>query len=191
MRAQGLGPSKGFRAEVDSVEKLKTERLVLRPFSAGDAQAVVRLAGVREIADTTENVPHPYDLQAAQEWIGGHAAGWEERRLACWAITAKDSQALMGAFSVRLARYQIGDIGYWLGKDYWGRGYVTEAGLAVVAYAREQLGLHRLQARHLVRNPASGRVLQKLGFSVEGRHPGAVVKWGKREDMVSLGLILS
>lgn len=172
------------------VAVLRTERLVLRPFVRSDAEAVVALAGERAIADTTENIPHPYHLPMAHEWIAGHEPARLEGHTVCWAIVDGNSQELRGAISLRLLRYETADLGYWLGKYCWGQGLMTEAGLAVVKYARDSLGLYRLQGRHLERNPASGKVMQKLGFQIEGQQSGAVLKWGKREDMVSLGLIL-
>ena len=61
-----------------------------------------------------------------------------------------------------------GTLGYWVGVPYWGRGYATEAAEAVLAHAFGALGLHRVQATHLTRNPASCRVMEKLGMRVEG-----------------------
>jgi acetylornithine deacetylase/succinyl-diaminopimelate desuccinylase-like protein len=81
------------------------------------------------------------------------------------------------------------EIGYWIGKPYWGRGYATEAAAAVLSYGFGALNLHRMHAYHYSRNPASGRVLQKIGMSHEGRAPGHIKKWGTHEDCELYGIL--
>ena len=75
-----------------------------------------------------------------------------------------------------------GELGYWIAKDDWNRGYATEAARAVVRYAFDELGLRRVHAGHLVRNPASGRVMEKIGMRREGVWRQHILKWGEPED---------
>ncbi|MFL5509066.1 MAG: GNAT family N-acetyltransferase, partial [Gemmatimonadaceae bacterium] len=141
---------------------LTTERLTLRPFVADDAFDVERLAGMREIADTTLNIPHPYPHGGAAEWIRLHAPAWIEGTSATFAIIGQKLGALVGTISLIIKReHQRAELGYWIAPDCWNRGYATEATRAIIDFGFETLGLHRIESRHFLRNPASGRVMQK------------------------------
>jgi hypothetical protein len=78
---------------------------------------------------------------------------------------------------------------YWIGKPYWGLGYATEAAEEVVRYGFEDLALHRIQAKHFGSNPASGKVMRKVGMSQEGVRPEHYKKWETYEDRVDYGLL--
>lgn len=168
---------------------LPTGRLLLRGFTPADAPRVRELAGSREVASTTLNVPHPYEEGMAEAWIRGHAADWEERkRLSLAATTGSDG--LVGCVGLGLEpEHGRAEIGYWIGEPYWNLGYATEAAGAVLAYAFGELGLHRVVARHLARNPASGQVLRKLGMVHEGIQREHVRKWGRFEDLECYGIL--
>jgi len=169
---------------------LETERLILRPFELADAQEVQRLAGTREIAATTLNIPHPYEDGMAEEWIGTHQEAFEQGRGVTFAITIRGEGRLIGAISLMDIRpgHQA-ELGYWIGEPYWNQGFCTEAARAVVVYGFRVLGLNRVHACHLSRNPASGRVLQKLGMAHEGRRRQHVQKWGAFEDLELYGML--
>jgi len=81
------------------------------------------------------------------------------------------------------------ELGYWVGRPYWGRGYATEAGLGLLAHSFGVLRLNRVFAIHYSRNPASGRVLQKLGMRQEGVMPQHIKKWGVYVDAVCYGVL--
>ncbi len=81
--------------------------------------------------------------------------------------------------------------GYWIGRPYWNRGYATGAGRAVLAFAFGEPGLNRVYAHHFSGNPASGRVLQKLGMRHEGRPRQHVRKWEGYEDLELCGILRS
>lgn len=171
--------------------RLATERLLLRPFVLADAPTVERLAGAFEVADTTLNIPHPYPVGAAAAWIGSHEAAWEAGKRLSLAICVADApNDAVGAIGLALeAEHARGEIGYWIGAPMWGRGYATEGARAVVAYGFTALGLNRIQARHFLRNPASGRVLQKLGMRLEGVHRQVVRRWGRFEDVAMYAIL--
>jgi RimJ/RimL family protein N-acetyltransferase len=163
---------------------LETERLRLRPFAPSDAPEVQRLAGAREIADTTKRIPHPYRDGVAEAWIATHAALHEANRALTLAIERRGA-ALLGAIDLRLEEENSNaEIGYWIRVDEWGRGYATEAARAVIDHGFAALGLHRIWAGHFERNPASGRVLEKLGMAREGVLRAHVRKWGRFENLV-------
>jgi [ribosomal protein S5]-alanine N-acetyltransferase len=133
---------------------ITTERLVLRPFTLADAAEVQRLAGDPQVSGTTLNIPHPYPDGAAEEWIAGHAPAWAARSSVTFAIVTHAGE-LRGAIGLALrATHQRAEVGYWIGRPWWGQGLATEAVNAMLAFAFHDLQLNRVQATHLIRNPA-------------------------------------
>jgi len=103
---------------------LETKRLILRPFRLNDAPAVQELAGERDIADTTMNIPHPYEDGMAEDWIGGHEPGYEDEKIATFAIVLRDCAELVGAIGLQIDRgLNKAELGYWIGKPFWNLGY--------------------------------------------------------------------
>jgi ribosomal-protein-alanine N-acetyltransferase len=155
---------------------LTTERLILRPCVAEDADAIQRLVSDVEIARNTLHIPHPYPEGGAAEWIAKHAERLENEQEIVFGIVVRDSGELVGVMGLVPKKYDRAEIGYWIGVPYWGRGYATEAARAVIGYAFEQLGFNRVEASHFARNPASGRVMQKAGMKHEGTMREAIRK---------------
>jgi len=169
---------------------LETQRLILRPFTLSDAPRVQLLAGDRNVARTTKNIPHPYEDGMAEAWIGLHQERFEEGKEVVFAINLKESGELIGAIGLVLNLSQeIAELGYWVGKPYWGRGYCTEAARAVLHFAFTELRLNRVHAHHLTHNPASGRVMQKIGMRHEGHLRQHVKKWGEFFDVETYGIL--
>ena len=165
---------------------LHTSRLVLGGFSVADAPELQRLAGAREIADTTLRIPHPYLLEHALGWIDQQNRDEGDDHSATFAVRLEPSHQLIG--SVGLSdidqEHSQAELGFWIGVDWWGQGYAREAARAVIQYGFESLNLNRIVAHHMARNPASGRVLQAVGMQREGLLRQRVVKWGEYEDVV-------
>lgn len=169
---------------------LYTARLALRPFRRDDAPAVHALVSAREIAETTLSIPHPYPGGAAEAWIAEQAPAWAEGRAVQYAITDRTDGTLIGATRLSLVpEHACAELGYWIGLPFWNRGYCTEAACAMLDLAFGPLGLHRVQAHHFVRNPASGRVLEKLGMAREGVSREAVRKWDRFEDLARYAIL--
>ncbi|MBA3848511.1 MAG: N-acetyltransferase [Opitutus sp.] len=176
-----------FPAEFPVIE---TPRLVLRGFDLTDARNVQRLAGAREIADTTAQIPHPYEDGLAEQWIAAHAADWAAHRALPLAVTFRQSGELAGAAGLTFAgEHARAELGYWIGVPFWRNGLATEAAGALVDFGFRVLGLNRVQAHHFARNPASGRVLLKLGMKREGASPRFLCKNGRFEDVVFYGVL--
>jgi len=161
-----------------------------------DADDLQQLAGDRAVADTTLNIPHPYEDGFAERWIGNHRDWFERGQQAVFAVILKALPAqaneprhlsaarLIGAVALLIQpEDQRAELGYWIGKPYWNQGYCTEAARAVIDFGFQQLDLNRIYAHHFVRNPASGRVLRKLGMRHEGRLLQHVRKWDAFEDL--------
>jgi RimJ/RimL family protein N-acetyltransferase len=171
------------------IPALKTERLRLRAFSSSDGPTVQRLAGDRAIADTTLNVPHPYLDGMAESWIASHAEAFARGKGVTFAI-ASESEEVLGAVSLAMsAGSHQAELGYWIGRSEWNRGYCTEAARAVVRFAFEQMALSRVHSCHLSRNVASGRVLIRTGMTHEGCRREHVRKWDALEDLELYGIL--
>jgi len=175
---------------VDEQPTLTTERLILRPFVDDDAFDVERLAGMREIADTTLNIPHPYPHGGAAEWLRIQAPAWSDGTCATFAVVGRKTGALVGAMSLMIKReHRRAELGYWIALDCWNLGYATEASQRVIDFGFELLGLHRIEARHFMRNPASGRVMKKLGMQQEGVERDWAIKWNRFESLVVYSIL--
>lgn len=173
-----------------SQPSIPTARLILRPFEPGDAATVQTLAGVREIADTTLNIPHPYEDGVAEAWIATHGPAFENCTLAVFAITLRETGQLVGAIGLHIERRSNqGKLGYWIGKPFWNRGYATEAAIAIIRYGFASLDLNRIDAWHFARNPASGRVKLKAGMRREGTARQSVIKRGAYEDLNACAIL--
>ncbi len=169
---------------MDRQPELLTERLLLRPFTLADAPEVQHLAGDQAIASTTLNIPHPYEDGMAEEWISTHQERFERGELADFAIVRREDSALIGAIGLAMhPEHESAELGYWVGKPYWGQGYCTEAAKAVLEYGFNVLRLNRIYAHYMARNPASGRVMEKIGMKYEGHLRQHVRKWGEFEDL--------
>ena len=170
---------------------LTTSRLILRPFTLADAPVVTELAGDYAIADTTASIPHPYEEWMAVEWISTHQPSSERGDMITFAITHRLKGYLIGAISLfHFERsHNLAEMGYWVGKPYWNQGYCTEAAREVLRYGFETLKLNRIQARHLTRNPASGRVMEKAGMKFEGVLRQSLYRWGVFEDAAMYAIL--
>jgi len=145
----------------------RTKRLTLRPGWREDARALSQAIGREAVATRLARVPWPYALGDAEAFLANPRGSTDPLFLIF--VHEGVEVRLIGGIGIHAEADGARQLGYWLTPDAWGRGYATEAGKAVVAMARHALGYKRLHAWHFVDNPASGRVLTKLGFRATGR----------------------
>jgi [ribosomal protein S5]-alanine N-acetyltransferase len=163
--------------------RLETERLVLRPFEPGDAPVVEREVSRVEMARMLA-VPHPYPADAASEWIATTKPGRD------FAVVLRKDGELIGAVSlVRNEQHRRASLGYWCALSYWGHGYMTEAVRAVIGYGFEVLALNRIHAECHDDNPASRRVLEKAGMTLEGCLRQHSFRLGRVADKLQFGIV--
>ena len=148
---------------------IATERLRLRAYRPSDAQRIQSLAGDARIADMTSSIPHPYSDGAAETWIAGQSAAWQQGTSAVFAVTLRDLDETIGTVSLFNREGTEAEIGYWIGVPWQGQGYATEAVDALIGFGLAELGITRFHASHLKRNPASGKVLRKAGLQKTGK----------------------
>lgn len=164
---------------------IKTPRLRLRPVTSEDAPAIEAVARLREIADTMISIPHPYPSGEAARYVAARQAERAAGTGEAFTIERGDDGAFCGQVEVRDIdrEHALAELSFWLAPAAWGQGYMSEVVQAVLRYGFETLGLNRLYAYHMTRNPASGRVLEKNGFRQEGLLRQRVRKWGRFEDV--------
>lgn len=143
---------------------LATGRLLLRRPVHADRSAIAAICGRIEVSRGLARVPHPYTEADADFFL-------EEivPRDHVWAVVPHGADTLAGMIGLSPEPgAATAELGYWFAPEVWGLGYATEAGRAVIDFGFGALGLPFLVSGHFVRNPASGRVLAKLGFIVTG-----------------------
>lgn len=167
----------------------RTPRLTLRPGWPEDATALTAAIAHEAVAFRLSRLPWPYTIEHAAEWLN-RPKGPE----VVLQILAHEGPCprMIGAIGIHpdeaLGGYEIG---YWLTPDAWGRGYATEAGRAMLGIARYGMGLKRLHSGHFIDNPASGRVLAKLGFRNTGVEMRQCLALGIDKPCATLDLDLS
>jgi ribosomal-protein-alanine N-acetyltransferase len=142
--------------------RIKTERLLLRPFHVADAPVVQRELSRVEMARMLA-IPHPYPEDGATEWIATARRGRD------FAIELRQTNEVIGGIGLyESEQHRRAELGYWCAIDFWGQGYATEAVRAVIGYGFRTLALNKVYAECHGDNPASRRVLEKAGMTFEG-----------------------
>lgn len=168
-----------------------TGRLHLRAFQPEDALRVQSLLAAWEMAAPTANMPHPYPEGAAEAWIASQSGEVAERKRITYAVTQKSDGLLIGAASLHSIQleHQRAELGYWVGREFWGQGYCTEAILGLMDFARAEMGITRIEGRCVSWNEASARVMEKCGMVQEGCLRQHAQRWGKFEDILLFGRV--
>lgn len=175
---------------MDRLPVIELERINLRPFTLNDAKKVQTLAGDKAIAAVTLNIPHPYQDGMAEAWIKSHQEDFSSRKGLTLAIVHQQKGFLIGAIGLTInSLFKRGELGYWIGKQYWNNGYCTEAAQSILSFGFEKLCLNRIYACYLSNNPASGKVMSKLGMKFEGILREHVQKWEEFHDVVYYGIL--
>ena len=175
---------------MDDFPVLKTERLVLNYPERSDIPDIVQMLNEPDYSSHTLGLPYPYTPKDAEFWLGLAQKGLEQKDKFVFAVRLQESGKIIGGIDISLVpKHRRGEIGYWLGKNYWNQGYMTEAGKAVIRFGFEELSLKRIYASHFSTNPASGRVMQKIGMEKEGFLKAYTNKGEDYQDHVQYAII--
>lgn len=166
--------------------ELVTQRLKLTRFARADVEALTVALDDPRIAHMTARIPHPYTPADAFAFLALIERGWAIGREYAYAIRFEDKLAGSAGIVVHGSEAELG---YWIAAPFWGRGIATEAAQAVCAETFQTLDVARLTAGHFADNPASGRVLRKLGFSPTGE-TGQRFSIGRGDDAPFVGYAL-
>lgn len=147
--------------------EFETDRLLIRPPVPGDAEAVARSMSDRDVVWHLGRAPYPYQLSDAEAWINRAEQDRTKGREYAFVILY-GAEGVIGSVGFNRSNGPVWEIGYWLGKPWWGQGLVTEAAQGLLEWGRRECGIESFVAGHFSDNPASGRVLKKLGFQAVG-----------------------
>ena len=142
---------------------LETERLTLRRPTLADVKAIARLANDRRIAENTRRLPHPYSQDHAVAFVRAMANDKSET-----AFLIENNHTPVGMVGVNWREPEAPELGYWLGVEYWGQGFATEAARAVIDFTFEEFDIEHLMSGTRVANPTSRNILEKCGFQWSG-----------------------
>jgi RimJ/RimL family protein N-acetyltransferase len=140
------------------MDQIRTPRLVLRSPAASDAGAIVELAGDWGVARMTSRIPHPYTLADAEDFLG----------MSIGTYLAECEGQVIGCIGAGLQEDGSFELGYWIGRPFWKRGFATERARGLIEHVRSQTPRARIAVGHMIDNPASRRVIEKLGFQATG-----------------------
>ncbi len=161
---------------------LDTARLHLRRPVEHDVGAIISIAGDWEVARRLARVPHPYRAADAQFFLR-HVVPNEPT----WVLVWRETSRVVGVMSLAPAPGErSAELGYYIARDQWGRGLATEAGLEITRVGFESFGCLKLTSGYHADNPASGRVLAKLGFSIVGTSIRPCLAEGKDKPSVDV-----
>ncbi len=167
-----------------------TENLLLRAPAAHDVEAITRIVRHRDILRWLL-VPRPYEKRHAEDFVRSSTRDRQQREGFHYVITRREDGVVMGALGLNRysEEHRRAELGYWLGKRYQGKGYMKEAGSALLDQAFGRAGLQRVFAMTIVGNAVSERVLQRLKFTKEGEFRRHVKHAGRYRDLVIWGLL--
>ena len=143
-------------------ETIQTDRLVLRVPTEADADEITLRIGVKAVAWHLGRAPFPYARSDADSFIANAIENWANDKAYVFVAEYAD-EGVIGCVGLDLHGDDIWEIGYWIGQPWWGKGFVSEAASAVMDWGKAK-GMSKFVSGHFVDNPASGRVLEKLGF---------------------------
>ena len=167
------------------------QKITLRQFTRRDAQDFWRLANDRLVTRYLANLPYPYSLNDGYAWVRRSHGLIRKGTDYSFGIVTRETGKVVGSvglhgFDRKNRRIEIG---YWLGRPYWRRGFVSEAVRLACDWAFRELKVNRIQARVMVQNEASAKLLVKIGFRFEGTWRMAEYVRGRWSDMHWFGLL--
>jgi len=172
---------------------LQTDRLVLTSLCKSDAKELSTIANDKDLLRyMSDSLPNPYRYEDALEFIKKAKKSYQSGKSIEYAIRLKNSHEIIGVIGLSL-NYKNDHItfGYWLGKKWWKKGYMSEALSEIVRFCFEELKVHRVASHHFHPNIASGKVMQKAGLKYEGRRKEHYKKGDEFFDIIDYGLIRS
>ncbi|MFD1412463.1 GNAT family N-acetyltransferase [Oceanobacillus jeddahense] len=171
------------------LQPIETERLLLRPYHISDISTVQKIADDKAIAETTF-IPYPYTTEKVGDWINSHSTLLKNGDAYPFAVVVKDENQLIGTMTIRIDKvHNKGELAYWIGKDFWGKGFATEASKRILDFGFNELNLNRIWAPVMKKNIASAKVMRKIGLSYEGTLKEDVFRMGNYEDVEVYGIL--
>ncbi len=171
--------------------RLETERLVLRPMCQEDAPSVYENWAKDDEVTKYLTWPSHSSVEASKGYMQFLESGYPDPKFYQWGIVLKETGELIGNISVvdLIENIDAAELGWVIGRRWWGQGIMPEAATEVVRFLFEEVGCNRICAGFDQNNPKSGRVMEKIGMTREGLHKAAGKNNQGIVDMVIYGLI--
>lgn len=157
--------------------EIETERLTLKKLGIADKERLINLIGDSRVSETLSNVPYPYTDEDAEYWL-------DSVKTSEFKLSIFQNSVLIGGIGLLPEADDSCELGYWLGFEYWGQGYATEACNALLDYTKANTSFKNFRANVYKGNVASSKVLEKIGFSQTGE--GKVFSLSKQENIPCL-----
>lgn len=174
---------------------IHAEGLMFRASTINDADEIALLANDPLVSANLLTMPFPYARADAIKWIEMTQADHEAGKSTGFLITRPRETdpaqtEIVGAVGIRLETpHRRGEMGYWLGRKFWGRGYATIAARVLINHIFATTDLYRIYAHHFIGNEASGRVMEKVGMRKEGLLRGGTCKQGENRDVILYAIV--
>ena len=170
--------------------KYETKRLILREVQLDDAILVEKYASDDTLAKTTLNIPSPYPKGSGKDFLAHTMKSQKAGKLRTLAVILKETNALIGLMSIGINHtFKHGELGYWIGVPFWGKGYGTEAAGKMLEIGFHELKLNKIFAQAFSTNPGSYRIMEKVGLKREGVLKEHVYRLNAFHDIVVYGMI--
>jgi RimJ/RimL family protein N-acetyltransferase len=166
---------------------IKGKRINLRSLRLSDADSIAKNINSKYITRYTQNIPYPYKKKYAVSFV--RKTFGKIKKGTDYEFGIELNGEIVGGASLLKIKDRIAELGYWLGKRFWGKGYMTEAAKLITDYGFRKLNIKKICSRVAGPNIASQRVLEKTGFKKEGILRKQFVKKGKYYDEVRYGLL--
>lgn len=174
---------------MDTIPVLQSQRLTLRAFTLADAPAVQFILNDREITDYMLYIPYPCSVQWVEQYIQQVNQDAPTGRYT-FGIVRSEDDTIVGRINIRMnADHQRAEIGYWVGRVFWGQGFASEAARRIIQFGFDDLGLNRVMGQCFARNAASARVLEKAGMRYEATFRDDFLKNGIYETTHVFGIL--
>ena len=167
-------------------------RIVLRALKKSDAKSIQEKLNDKEVSRYTRIIPYPYTLRHAQDFIKiVQQRPGSSREEYSFGIEIKETRKIIGIISLTHIDYQNrnAEVGYWLGKKYWGKGLAKETLFGILSFGFDNLELFRIYANVMHPNIASMKLLENAGFKFEGRMRKSVLKDGEWLDELRYSIL--
>ena len=170
-------------------KQIETDRLILRLLTIEDAPSIAEIANDERVTSTT-SLPYPYKLEHALGWIENAEANFDNDVSYEFGIFDKVTNEIYGSVGCNYNKvHNHGEIGYWIAPNHWGKKYATEAAMGLLTFAFDVKNIHRIHSCHFDGNLGSGKVMQKIGMSYEGKQIDYVFKNGTYITLIIYGII--
>lgn len=146
--------------------RIETERLILSQLKEEDIPSVTKYLQNKIFSDLTSNIPYPYTREHAEFWLKISKEAFDENTGYTFAVRNKEEQ-IIGAVGLHDRDDDKAELGYWMGKSFWNKGYITEAALGLIDFGFRELEINKIYATYFLHNPASGRIMEKIGMEKE------------------------